>query len=138
MGYDVPIDIYMSDAPTQRYECSICYSDIVAKKGKLYAINETTGELDTVVMLPCGHYFCTSCILAWGKKDPQANQELATCPCCRRDFRAIDPENASVPGRKKIYFFNYILRAPWKPLVVMSGLGGIVLVLHMLSSYLKR
>lgn len=53
----------------------------------------TTFEKDCVVaLLPCGHYFCKSCISKWVRRKHQY-----TCPICRHNLKASSKEkNANV------------------------------------------
>ncbi len=49
-------------------ECPVCATEFEANKA--------------VALLPCGHYFCKTCIQEW------MSYEKCTCPMCRHDLKA--------------------------------------------------
>jgi hypothetical protein len=52
-------------------DCAICFH-------KLKKLDEAPRHFP--VRLPCGHMFCTACVVTWLQEDP------TTCPSCRADF----------------------------------------------------
>lgn len=58
-------------------ECVICHSETGT-------MSRTTGYLELLIRLPCGHVVGSGCVARWFKEEN-------SCPFCRREFFAAQP-----------------------------------------------